>query len=470
MKPVNRAIFNLLLKRGSTLLIGLLIWGSMQGQGSSAYSILVAGHAYGAHAGTNIGLHPPFLNKLHQRSNTDVAAIILTGDIVNQSTTASWSQVDKELSGLGLTSYYVMGNHDNNSIGINVFNKKHGGLYYSFIIQNDLYIVLNSTESDRSISPVQLQFLTGLLQNSTSSNKRVFIFFHEVIWNSQIKYKLVRSNSRSRYNDILSVSNFWQKVYPVLTAYPSKNFYLFSGDVGGNPDAVAAFYDRWANVTLLSSGMGEVADENYMEVNILPDTVLFKLIALNDAVQMKPITWYNVPEEPLKIEGPVKVSPLQSAVSYKVSPVFNATSYRWTLSNGISGRSDSSTIDISFADNFQTGQIMARAINNGFGESDPVILNVQSSGYNAVVEHEMNKELIVQQTLRTIQIIYRSEKRINAQLSIYNLSGKLLYQDESIQDEGLNTTVVDKHLLGKGLVLIKVSFENKHLNCKAMLY
>ena len=470
MKPGHPALFNLLLKRGSTLLIGLLFWGSMQGQVSSAYSFLVAGHAYGAHAGTNIGLHPPFLNQLHQRSNADVAALILTGDIVNLSTTASWAQVDKELSDLHLTSYYVMGNHDNNSIGINVFNKKHGGLYYSFTLQNDLYIVLNSTESDRSISPVQLQFLSNLLQNSASANKRVFIFFHEVIWNSHIKYKMVRSNSRSRYDEIVSVSNFWQKVYPVLTAYPAKNFYLFTGDVGGNPDAIAAFYDRWANVTLLSSGMGEVADENYMEVNVQPDTVLFKLIALNDSVKMKPINWYNVPEKPLWIKGALKVNSPQSAVSYKVSPVFNATSYRWTLGTGISGRSDSSSIDIDFDNNFQSGQITARAINFGFGESEPVTLYVQSSNYNAVNETEMNNGLIVQQNQQTIQLVYRSEKRSIAQFRIYNLSGKLLYKDESIQNEGLNTKVVDKRLLGKGLVLIELSFENRRLDRKVMLY
>ena len=470
MKPGNPARFNLLIKRSSALLIGLLIWVSMQGQVNSAYSILVAGHAYGAHAGTNIGLHPPFLNKLQKRTGIPVAALFLTGDIVNQSNTASWAQVEHELSDLGLSSYYVMGNHDNNSIGINVFNKKHGGLYYSFTLQNELYIVLNSIESDRSISPVQLQFLKNVLQNAESTNKRVFIFFHEVIWNSQEKYQMVRSNSRSRYSEIKTVSNFWQKVYPVLAAYPAKNFYLFTGDVGGNPDAISAFYDRWNNVTLLSSGMGEVPDENYMEVNILPDTVMFKLIPLNNAVEMKPITWYSVPEKPLRIEGPAKVSPPQSAASYKVSPVFNATAYKWNFSNGISGTSNSTDIDLRFEPNFQTGQIMARALNDGFGESEPITMEVQSYYYTSASENEMNTKLIIQQNHQSIQIVYHSEKRLHAHFSIYNVSGMLLYQDKLNLDEGLNTKVVDKSLMGKGLVFIELSFENKRLIRKAMLY
>jgi len=280
-------------------------------QNDSTYSFLVAGHAYGAHAGTNNGLHPPFLKKLTENHDS-VMALFLTGDIVKQSTTASWNQVEKELSTLGIKSYYVMGNHDNNSVGHAVFAKKHAGAYYSLIYKNELYVILNSTESDRSISKKQLDFLDNLISNTDTKWERAFIFFHEVIWNSNIKYKSVRSNSRSRYNQIANISNFWNEVYPKLTALKGKEFFLFAGDVGGNTDAIAASYDQWENVTLLSSGMGEVKDENYLKVNVLPDTVTFQLIPLNDGINMKPITWYNIPEKPDSIFGPLTIFPLQS--------------------------------------------------------------------------------------------------------------------------------------------------------------
>lgn len=177
-------------------------------QTDSGYSFYVAGHAYGAHAGKNISLHPPFLSKLTENQDSSTIALFLTGDIVNQSNTASWNQVEKELSDLNLNSYYVMGNHDNNSVGYEVFRNKHGGAYYSFIYKNELYVVLNSTESDRSISPAQLKFLDDTFANTDANWERAFIFFHEVIWNSNKKYKLVRSNSRSRYDQIATVSNF----------------------------------------------------------------------------------------------------------------------------------------------------------------------------------------------------------------------------------------------------------------------
>jgi hypothetical protein len=146
-------------------------------QTSQSYSFYVAGHAYGAHAGTNIGLHPPFLNKLTENNDSNLMAVFLTGDIVNVSTTASWNQVETELSKLGINSYYIMGNHDNNSVGQAVFKKKHGGAYYSFVYENELFIILNSTESDRSISSPSLTFWTMFFQIQMHIGKGLLFSF-----------------------------------------------------------------------------------------------------------------------------------------------------------------------------------------------------------------------------------------------------------------------------------------------------
>jgi hypothetical protein len=439
-------------------------------QNNGSYSILVAGHAYGAHAGTNIGLHPPFLSKLHENMDTTVEGLFLTGDIVNTSTAASWAQVEKELSELGLHSYYIMGNHDNNTIGKAEFIKKHGGLYYNFYLHDDLYIILNSTESDRSISTVQLAFLTDVLLKATSVHKRVFIFFHEVIWNSHDKYRLVRSNSRSRYDQIKGVSNFWQKVVPILDAYPEKQFYLFSGDVGGNPDAIAAFYDRWGHMTLLSSGMGEVPDENFMKVDITPETVTYRLIPLNNAVKMDPVSWYSVPARPKGLTGPLTVYPPQSDVIYEAEPVDNADSYKWTLSNGITRNNDSIVISLNFDSSYQTGFISVRAVKDGFGESDPVTLQVNASGYTSVGEVNNSSALMILQNEQYILLNHSALKNGRAQVKIFDFTGKMLFHEASSIINGLNSIRIDKNPLGKGMFILDYRTDNEHLNKKIVLY
>lgn len=438
-------------------------------QTSSNYSILVAGHAYGAHAGKNIGLHPPLLEKLRMNADTNVMALFLTGDIVNQSNTASWTQVESELTTLQLKSYYIMGNHDNNSIGAAVFQKKHGGTYYSFTYENDLFIVLNSTESDRSISPVQLKFLDEVLTNTDSNWKRAFVFFHEVIWNSHEKYRLVRSNSRSRYALISGISNFWEQVYPKLTAIQNKTFYMFAGDVGGNPDAISTSFDQWGNVFLLSSGMGEVKDENYLKVDISPDTVSFKLIPLNDDIQMHPVTWYNIPEKPKQIDGLSVINPSESAYKYEVNPVQNATAYRWELSTGISGSSNSSSIDLYFNSDFQKGQISVTALHDGFGESDAVALNIQSNTNTSVPENAFFSEFNFTQNPESIKLGFQLQTSGMAKLVIYDQTGRQIYASNFSANAGLNTIMVDKNKLKNGLVFIELLIGKNRMIQKIIL-
>jgi hypothetical protein len=476
---------NYLLKIRELIIPVLLDWGisklslififtfsflSAKSQTDSTYSFLVAGHAYGAHVGSNIGLHPPFLNKLTENADSSLMGIFLTGDIVNQSTTASWNQVEKELSDLGLNSYYVMGNHDNNTLGHSVFNEKHGGAYYSFVYKNELYIVLNSTESDRSISQRQLEFLDDVFANTDARWERAFIFFHEVIWNSNTKYRFVRSNSRSRYAQLVNISNFWNEVYPKLTALPEKKFYLFAGDVGGNADAIAASYDRRENVTILSSGMGEVADENYLKVSVSPDTVTFQLIPLNNEVEMKAIEWYNIPEKPDSIFGPSKVSLSQPEVIYKVTPIENATSYRWYASPGISGSSDSAAIILHFADYFQSGKISVVAINDGFGESEPVILEVFADNQTLVLESKNENQFEIHQNQEFLYVDFNSGIIQNAIIKIYDPVGRIVLNEKFTVTQGFNSKLIQKNIQFEGLAIVELIVENKRFTGKILLF
>ena len=469
MKPTQRNVRKYSIFALVVLLFAIIQPNNVKSQENSNYSFLVAGHAYGAHAGTNIGLHPPFLKKLSEERDTNLLGLFLTGDIVNTSTTASWNKIEMELETLGLHSFYVMGNHDNNTLGHQIFKQKHGGDYYAFEHGSDLFIVLNSTESDRSISPVQLDFLDNSLKNSVSKRERVFIFFHEVIWNSHEKYKLVRSNSRSRYAQLKNISNFWTEVYPKLAALPEKKFFLFAGDVGGNPDAIAASFDIWGNVTLISSGMGEVKDENYMKVNVTTDTVTFQLIPLNDEVAMNSATRYNIPEKPKMMAGSGAVLPPQTGLKYTVYQVSNATGYRWNLPSGVLGVSSSATIFLDFDGQFSGGEISVRAINDGFGESEPAKLTI--SGKTTLSgENENGLKISIIQSQGFIRIGFNSSETKQAQFRIFDLAGRVVF-DEILQPEpGFNTKIISKNKLRKGIFLAELQAENRRITQKIIVF
>jgi len=337
-------------------------------QVDTSYSFIVAGHAYGAHDGGNLGLHPAFLNSLNLGYDSNAAFIVFTGDIVNNSTPESWQQVEDELVGYALPYYYVMGNHDNNTAGWQVFEDKYGSTYYSFYLQSELFIVLNSTEEQRSISSNQIDFMDEQIELAGDSIQNVFIFFHEVLWNSHEKYVGVRSNSRSRYDQIVNYSNYWEEVHPILLAKPEINFYINAGDVGGNPDAIAAFYDEWDHVTFLSSGMGEVADENYLLVHVnTKDSIEFELVPLNNSLSLDDIEYYSVPSSIENITGPATVLQGSVDIEYSVPEVFNADSYIWELPEGTSGLSSLNSILLDFDWSFAGDSISVNAVRDGYG-------------------------------------------------------------------------------------------------------
>jgi hypothetical protein len=432
-------------------------------QPDTSYSFIVAGHAYGAHAGENIGLHPPFLAKLNQDMPPGTLAIILTGDIVNQSTPESWAQVETELDATGIPYYYAMGNHDANATGYSVFNDKFGGTYYAFSSQSELFIVLNSTEDDRSIAPGQLVFLQEQLATLGDTIQNVFIFFHEVLWNSLEKYIGVKSNSRSRYDQIVNYSNYWEEVHPVLRSYPEKLFYVISGDVGGNPDAIACFYDQWNNVTLLSSGMGEVTDENYLLVDVVStDSIRFTLVPLNEGIDMEEIGYYSVPSATGTIEGPDLVTPGINSVGYGVEEVFNATSYIWNIPEGASGESESNAILLDFSESYSGGTLSVSAFREGFGSGPASSLSIVADIEKTDVyttDNALQFDILKENGEMRLRI-FATENSVLT-LRVFNSAGSLLNTRTFSVPAKYSEIVLHRGELAEGILLIALSDDHQ---------
>lgn len=438
----------------------------------TSYSFLVAGHAYGAHDGGNIGLHPALLNSLNSGYDSMAAFIVFTGDIVNQSTSESWLKVEDELTNYSLPYYYVMGNHDANDIGLQVFENKYGSTYYTFYSQSELCIVLNSTEEERSISSNQVNFLEEQINQAGDTIRNIFMFFHEILWNSHEKYIGVMSNSRSRYDQMVNYSNYWEDVHPMLLEKTDKNFFVVAGDVGGNPDAIAAFYDIWDNVTFLASGMGEVADENYLLVQVFnKDSITFRLVPLNSDLSLPDIEFYSVPPAPEAIIGPELVPQGGKAVEFSVPEVFNADSYLWELPEGAAGISTSNSIAVDFDLDFMGGEISVKAAREGFGEGPASSMMIQAD----ITPAELTKEDV---NSLQFDFIETEDKLIIGikcfdgdmlTVRIFDSSGKILKSERIGAIGGYTDMQIDKNDIPKGIILISVFSRNQRVIEKFIL-
>lgn len=252
----------------------------------------IAGHGYGAHAGSNQGLHTPFLNALDRVPNRH-EFLILTGDIVRNSLPNSWAAVETELSSRNIESYYVRGNHDRGQPADTVFAVKHGDNYYSFSSDSVLFIALNSGQYNANVAPAEIDFLNTTLQNLASQAKHIVVMFHFLLWNGDIKYKDISSNLGSQYSYLKSTANYWDDIHPILNSYVNHDIYVVAGDLGGRSFSIPAYYEDLGHVKLIASGMGEINDENYLEWTLVNGNMQIDVIPLDSTLQTKPIEDYE---------------------------------------------------------------------------------------------------------------------------------------------------------------------------------
>lgn len=260
---------------------------------SDTFRIAVAGHTYGAHAGTNIGLYPEFLSTFNDHKNR-YDYLVLTGDIVRNSTTNSWNTVAGELDAMGLPYYYVRGNHEKGSIATNVFTNKHGGNYYAFKEGNLLNVVLNSGQYSAQVSNEEITFLSNTLAAYQDSVDYIFVYFHFLLWNGDPKYIDIKSNLGSQHNYLKNTANYWADIHPVLNNYPNKAIHVIAGDLGGRSYSIPAYYENLGHIKLTASGMGEVPDENYLAYTFVnQQLVSTKVIPLDTTLPTRDISYYE---------------------------------------------------------------------------------------------------------------------------------------------------------------------------------
>ncbi len=246
---------------------------------SNLYSFFVAGHTYGQPGINNVGFHPPFKQKFDYIQNkTEIKFGILTGDIVSPNPTAQdWDEIDADIDTLGIPVYFAVGNHDMENRPL--FESRYGNTYFSFIYQNDLFIILDPNIDEWNISGAQLQFLQTTVNDNFLSVDNIYVFFHQILWKEiDNQFNYILWNSSAGRGDTI---NFWTDVEPVFHNLPNKVI-MFAGDLGASW-ASNVTYDSYNNITLIASGMGDGNGDNFIVVNVDSNkNVNYDLICLSD--------------------------------------------------------------------------------------------------------------------------------------------------------------------------------------------
>lgn len=257
------------------------------------YTFFVAGHVYGSPGTDNIGFHPPFREKFDLINERNTSIGFLLGDIVNVSTEKNWNEVDSVLQYLDNETYFAVGNHD--MTDRELYEARYGKTYFSFMYEQDLFIILDPNIDGWNISGDQMGFLIDVLDKQSSLARNIFVMFHQLLWiDKNNKYKNVRPNS---FEGKAETINFWTEVMPLFEGL-DKNVYMFAGDVGAAVWSDDLLYDTFDNITFVATGMGEENGDNFVFVDIdETGNVSFELIALigDDIHAMGELEDYIIP-------------------------------------------------------------------------------------------------------------------------------------------------------------------------------
>jgi hypothetical protein len=235
------------------------------------YTFFVAGHVYGTPNEEIDGLFPPFLNHLTLNSEQYNFGVF-TGDIVRKPTQGNWETIQKQLQLISTPIYFAPGNHDMGNR--NLYKELNGIADTCFTRNEDVFLIFDNTKYGWNLDSMQTQLFKKAL-SSLSVKSRLFIFGHNVLW--QDKYECSKPNSLEGKGP---TNEFWINVFPELLKI-SNPVYWFAGDVGATESSKNISYINENNVHLITSGMGNNINDNYLKVSVTHTDVSIDVISLN---------------------------------------------------------------------------------------------------------------------------------------------------------------------------------------------
>ena len=242
---------------------------------NSPYSFFIAGHTYGKPGVDNEGVHPPFKDKFPLIQNDNYIKFgFFLGDIVKQATVKNWDEIDEDIVELGLPVYFAAGNHD---IGDReLYEQRYGDTYYSFLYENDLFIVIDPNLDSWNISGDQLNFLVNTVDSNYENCNNIFVLSHQLLWWTQDnQFQNIHLNSLSGQAD---TTNFWSTIEPIFHNIPN-NVIFCAGDIGANSSDGYMYY-HYDNITFIATGMGSTINDNFIIISLMEDSIQYKIIAL----------------------------------------------------------------------------------------------------------------------------------------------------------------------------------------------
>lgn len=243
---------------------------------SGVYSFIASGHWHGSSMNQSSFPAATILGNIDLLNKSNAAFIITTGDLFLDVKSDIPNYQKSLFNKLKVALFNAPGNHD---ISGSFYEEKYGKTWNKFILNTELFIILNTEINDGSISGEQLNFLKDVLDNSSKRKlKNIFIFSHRPIWSEHDERlkSIFIDNTKS-----LLGNNFKDEILPILKKYSgSVNIYWFSGSLGGDAPSSFFYYKDKNGITFIQTAIRDLPRDAILKVKLNKGRVVFETISL----------------------------------------------------------------------------------------------------------------------------------------------------------------------------------------------
>jgi hypothetical protein len=246
---------------------------------SSSYSFIVTGHMHGS--SNNLSTFPAstILANIDTINSLRPAFIMNLGDLFIQLDKTSVGHYEKSLfNKLTAPLFNSPGNHDfSHELS---YNDLYGKSYFSFNLQSERFIILDTEKDNGNISGGQMDLLKEAISaTSLKGVKNIFIFSHRPVWTdaSPLYSDLFDGNTRS-----VLETNFSKDIVPLLSQVPdSIHVFWLSGSLGGMaPASFFYHHNKELRTVFIQTAIRDVPRDAILEVNADRGAVSFNTISL----------------------------------------------------------------------------------------------------------------------------------------------------------------------------------------------
>lgn len=256
---------------------------SINSEVSDSYIFLVAGHSYGGQKPRNTVPAYALTNNIELLNHLRPEFMVHLGDIYQKPTVEDVESIQDFNNRLSFPVFNALGNHE--YADINMYKEYFGDTYYSFVLKDSLYIVLDSQDyRAHQLDTEQHKFFLGRIGEFKASTKlkNLFILSHHLIWasaNDYFKDAIQLSNAPYHYDEVFFE---WRDIINGFDYFSDdKHVYFISGDVGMS-SSVPYFYeeDPRGGRTYVATGLGDNSNDSILVGVVDSGKVSFHILYL----------------------------------------------------------------------------------------------------------------------------------------------------------------------------------------------